>query len=292
MTRTSRSWGVAWIAEMDDPMGLAAEPLVVDGVIYVSAPRSIVRAVDAADGKILWTFEPAHPVGLFTVNSSIARVNRGVAVWEGKVYVGTADGRLMAIDAAKGRPLWSVTMDDPAHNAFRERPRVAAGKVFIGHTGSDDQVRGSIAAYDANTGKRIWQFWTVPGDPALGFESKTMEMAAKTWSGKEWWKQGGGAVWDPITYDAKTGLLRRRFAAGPDDAQEAGGGAKLFSGSIVAVHADTGEYAWHYQTSTPERANRELPYLAGRCADQRPGPPCRHECSTQWHVLRAGCRDG
>ena len=249
--------GVAWIAEMDDPMGLAAEPLVVDGVIYVSAPRSIVRAVNAADGKILWTFDPHIRLDYSTVDSSIARVNRGVAVWEGKVYVGTADGRLMAIDAAKGTQLWSVTMDDPAHDGISGAPRVAAGKVFIGHTGSDDQVRGSIAAYDANTGKRLWQFWTVPGDPALGFESKTMEMAARTWSGKEWWKQGGGAVWDPITYDAKTGLLlfgtSKAFRGGPDDAQEAGGGAKLFSGSIVAVHADTGEYAWHYQTSTPER---------------------------------------
>jgi quinohemoprotein ethanol dehydrogenase len=249
--------GVAWITEMDDPMGLAAEPLVVDGVIYVSAPRSIVRAVNAADGKILWTYDPHIRLDYSTVDSSIARVNRGVAVWEGKVYVGTADGRLMAIDAAKGTQLWSVTMDDPAHDGISGAPRVAAGKVFIGHTGSDDQVRGSIAAYDANTGKRVWQFWTVPGDPALGFESKTMEMAAKTWSGKEWWKQGGGAVWDPITYDAKTGLLlfgtSKAFRGGPDDAQEAGGGAKLFSGSIVAVHADTGEYAWHYQTSTPER---------------------------------------
>jgi quinohemoprotein ethanol dehydrogenase len=249
--------GVAWIAEMDDPMGLAAEPLVVDGVIYMSAPRSIVRAVNAADGKILWTFDPHIRLDYSTVDSSIARVNRGVAVWEGKVYVGTADGRLIAIDAAKGTQLWSVTMDDPAHDGISGAPRVAAGKVFIGHTGSDDQVRGSIAAYDANTGKRVWQFWTVPGDPALGFESKTMEMAAKTWSGKEWWKQGGGAVWDPITYDAKTGLLlfgtSKAFRGGPDDAQEAGGGAKLFSGSIVAVHADNGEYAWHYQTSTPER---------------------------------------
>jgi len=98
--------------------------------------------------------------------------------------VGTADGRLIAIDAAKGTQLWSVTMDDPAHNGISGAPRVAAGKVFIGHTGSDDQVRGSIAAYDANTGKRVWQFWTVPGDPALGYESKTMEMAAKTWFGQ------------------------------------------------------------------------------------------------------------
>jgi quinohemoprotein ethanol dehydrogenase len=286
--------GVAWIAEMDDPMGLAAEPLVVDGVIYVSAPRSIVRAVNAVDGKILWTFDPHIRLDYSTVNSSIARVNRGVAVWEGEVYVGTADGRLIAIDAAKGAQLWSVTMDDPAHDGISGAPRVAAGKVFIGHTGSDDQVRGSIAAYDANTGKRVWQFWTVPGDPALGFESKTMEMAAKTWSGKDWWKQGGGAVWDPITYDSKTGLLlfgtSKAFRGGPDDAQEAGGGAKLFSGSIVAVHADTGEYAWHYQTSTPERQTENFHIVL---ADMPIGGRVRHVAMSAarngtYYVLDAG----
>ena len=249
--------GVAWIAEMDDPMGLAAEPIVVDGVIYVSAPRSIVRAIDATDGKILWTFDPHVRLDYSMGNSSVARVNRGVAVWEGKVYVGTADGRLVAIDAADGTQLWSADVIDPALDGISGAPRVAAGKVFIGYSGSDEQVRGSISAFDATTGKKLWRFWTVPGNPALGFENKALAMAATTWTGKDWWKQGGGAVWDPITYDAKTGLLlfgtSKAFRGGGDDGQEAGGGAKLFSGSIVAVHADTGEYAWHYQTSTPER---------------------------------------
>jgi quinohemoprotein ethanol dehydrogenase len=249
--------GLAWIAEMDDPMGLAAEPLVVDGVIYLSAPRSIVRAIDAADGKILWTFDPRVRLDFSTGNSSVARVNRGVAVWAGKVYVGTGDGRLVAIDAAKGTQLWSSQVVDPSLNGISGAPRVAGGKVFIGHSGSDEQVRGSITAFDAETGKQLWRFWTVPGDPALGFESKALEMAAKTWKGNQWWLQGGGAVWDPITYDAKTGLLlfgtSKAFRGSGTDGQEMSGGAKLFSGSIVAVHADSGEYAWHYQTSTPER---------------------------------------
>jgi quinohemoprotein ethanol dehydrogenase len=249
--------GLAWIAEMDDPMGLAAEPIVVDGVIYVSAPRSIVRAIDAATGKILWTFDPHVRLDFSTGNSSVARVNRGVAVWAGKVYVATGDGKLVAIDAVKGVQLWSSQVVDPTLNGISGAPRVAAGKVFIGHSGSDEQVRGSIAAFDADTGKELWRFWTVPGNPALGFENKAVEMAAKTWSGKEWWRQGGGAVWDPITYDVKTGLLlfgtSKAFRGGGPDGQEMSGGAKLFSGSIVAVHADSGEYAWHYQTSTPER---------------------------------------
>ena len=225
--------GVAWITEMDDPMGLAAEPIVVDGIIYVSAPRSIVRAIDAVSGKILWTFDPHVRLDFSMGNSSIARVNRGVAVWEGKVYVGTGDGRLVAIDAVKGTQLWSSQVIDPALDGISGAPRVAAGKVFIGYSGADDQVRGSIAAFDPSNGKELWRFWTVPGNPAKGFESKALEMAAKTWTGKDWWKQGGGSVWDPITYDAKTGLLlfgtSKAFRGGPDDAQEAGGGAKLFS---------------------------------------------------------------
>ena len=178
--------GLAWIAEMDYPMGLAAEPIVVDGVIYVSAPRSIVRAIDAASGKILWTFDPHVRLDFSTGNSSVARVNRGVAVWKGKVYVGTGDGRLVAMDAARGTQLWSSQVVDPTLNGISGAPRVAAGKVFIGYSGSDEQVRGSIAAFDAEHGSELWRFWTVPGNPALGFENKALDMAAKTWTGKEW----------------------------------------------------------------------------------------------------------
>jgi quinohemoprotein ethanol dehydrogenase len=257
--------GLAWITEMDDPMGLAAEPIVVDGVIYMSAPRSVVRAIDATSGKVLWTFDPHVRLDFSTGNSSVSRVNRGVAVWAGKVYVGTGDGRLVAIDAARGTQLWSTQVVDPALNGISGAPRVAAGKVFIGHSGSDEQVRGSIAAYDAETGKQAWVFWTVPGNPALGFESHALEMAAKTWSGPEWWRQGGGAVWDPITYDARTGLLlfgtSKAFRGSGQDGQESGGGSKLFSGSIVAVHADSGEYAWHYQTSTSQRQTENFHIL-------------------------------
>jgi quinohemoprotein ethanol dehydrogenase len=279
---------------MDDPSGLAAEPLVVDGVMYVSAPRSIVRAVDAATGKVLWTFDPHVRLDYSTGNSSISRVNRGVAVWEGRVYVGTGDGRLIAIDAAEGTQVWSSQVVDPGSDGISGAPRVAAGKVFIGHSGSDAQVRGSIAAFDAATGKEVWRFWTVPGDPALGFENKAVAMAAKTWTGKNWWKQGGGAVWDPITYDAKTGLLlfgtSKAFRGGGDDGQEAGGGAKLFSGSLIAVHADTGEYAWHYQTSTPERQTENFHIVL---ADLAIGGRARHVAMSAarngtYYILDAG----
>jgi len=249
--------GLAWLTELDSPMGLAAEPLVVDGVIYLSAPRSIVYAIDAASGKVIWRFDPHVRLDLSIEGSADARTNRGVAVWAGKVYVGTGDGRLVAIDAATGAQVWATPVCDPTQSGITGAPRVARGEVFMGYSGADSHARGSIAAFDASTGKELWRFWTVPGDPGKGYESKTLETAAKTWSGPQWWKQGGGTVWDPITFDPTTGLLlfgtSKAFLADTDTGQTMLPGAKLFSGSIVAVHADSGEYAWHYQTSTPRR---------------------------------------
>jgi quinohemoprotein ethanol dehydrogenase len=249
--------GLAWLTELSDPMGLVAEPIVVDGVIYLSAPRSVVYAIGALDGQILWRFDPHTRLDLGIDNSSNARVNRGVALWGGKVFVGTGDGRLIAIDAATGKSLWSSLVCDPKQSGITGAPRVARGKVFMGYSGADEHVRGSIAAFDAQTGKEQWRFWTVPGEPSKGFESKTVEMEAKTWSGPQWWRQAGGTVWDPITFDPQTGLLlfgtSKSYLDDTPQGQTALPGAKLFSGSIVAVHADTGQYAWHYQTSTPQR---------------------------------------
>ncbi|MBS0394193.1 MAG: PQQ-binding-like beta-propeller repeat protein [Proteobacteria bacterium] len=249
--------GLAWLLEVNSPSGLTAEPLVVDGTIYLSAPRSIVYAIDGATGQVRWTYDPKVRLGLSIEGSSAARTSRGVAVWQGKVYVGTGDCRLVAIDAASGVEAWQARVCDAAQAGVTGAPRVARGKVYVGYSGADSHVRGSIAAFDAATGREVWRFWTVPGDPAKGFESRTVEFAAKTWSGPDWWRQGGGTVWDPITYDAATGLLlfgtSKAFLDDTPTGQTALPGAKLFSGSIVAVRADTGEYVWHYQTSTPER---------------------------------------
>jgi len=248
--------GLAWWLDIDSPMGMAAEPIVVDGRIYVTDSLSRVYAVDALSGRLLWKFDPKISLGLSTQNSYSARVNRGVAVWNGKVYVGTGDCRLFAIDAGSGQQVWASPICDPAVTGTTGAPHVANGKVFIGYNGSDDDVRGSLVAFDAETGKEAWRFWTVPGDPAKGFETKALEMAAKTWTGKEWWRFGGGDVWDPITYDPATGLLlfgtsRAGVGEGTDSREDSPGGDKLFSGCIVAVKADTGEYVWHFQTSTP-----------------------------------------
>jgi PQQ-dependent dehydrogenase (methanol/ethanol family) len=171
------------------------------------------------------------------------------------VYVGTGDCRLIAIDAASGNQAWASRICDPAQTGTTGAPHVGKGKVFIGYNGADDEIRGSLVAFDAETGKEAWRFWTVPGDPAHGFESKALERAAKTWVGKDWWKVGGGEVWDPITYDPATGFVlfgtsRAGVGEGTDPRGDTPGGDKLYSGCIVAVNPDTGEYAWHFQTST------------------------------------------
>jgi quinohemoprotein ethanol dehydrogenase len=247
--------GLAWSLDIDSAMGLVAEPIVVDGVIYVSAPLSKLYAVDAASGKLLWKFDPRIRLNLAINGSYSARTNAGVAVWAGKVYVGTGDCRLIAVDAASGKQVWEATVCDPNQTGITGAPHVAKGKILMGYNGSDDGVRGSLVAYDAETGKETWRFWTVPGDPARAFESKALEMAAKTWSGKDAWKIGGGDVWNAITYDPVTDLVIFGTAGAGVDYGELSSikvsGDKLFAGCIIAVKADTGEYVWHFQTSSP-----------------------------------------
>src|SRR6266478_447958 len=247
--------GLAWFLDIDSGMGIVAEPIVVDGVIYVSAPLSVVYAVDAASGKLLWKFDPRIRLNLAINGSYSARTNGGVAVRNGKVYVGTGDCRLIAVDAASGKQLWDAAVCDATQTGITGAPHVGKGKILMGYNGSDDGVRGSLVAYDADTGKEAWRFWTVPGDPAKGFESKALEMAAKTWSGKDSWKIGGGDAWTAITYDPVTDLVIFGTAGAGVDYGELSSikvaGDKLFAGCIIAVNAETGEYVWHFQTSAP-----------------------------------------
>src|SRR5580704_2873410 len=258
--------GLAWATDIESAMGLATVPIVVDGVIYVSLPQSRVFAVDAVSGKVLWKFDPKVRLDRMR-NSWSARSNRGLAVWAGKVYVGTGDCRLVAIDAASGEKAWESPVCDGSQTGITGAPHVAKGKVFIGYNGSDIGVRGSVVAFDAATGKQACRFWTVPGDPTLGFESKALAMAAKTWSGDKWWEVGGGDVWDPITYDPATGFLIFGTAGATpevlfgDKADMKVDGDRLFAGCVVAVNADTGEYAWHYQTSTHTYHNENMHIL-------------------------------
>src|SRR6202047_2832445 len=199
--------GLAWYLDIDSAMGIVSEPIVVDGVAYVSAPQSKVYAVDAASGKLIWKFDPKVRLNMAINGSYSARTNGGVAVWDGKVYVGTGDCRLVAMSAAFGRKIWEAQVCDATQTGITGAPHVAKGKVFMGYNGSDDGVRGSLAAYDAETGKEVWRFWTVPGDPAKGFETRALEMAAKTWIGQDAWRIGGGDVWNAITYEPVTDLV-------------------------------------------------------------------------------------
>jgi PQQ-dependent dehydrogenase (methanol/ethanol family) len=248
--------GLAWYMDVDSAVGIVSEPIVVDGVAYVSAPLSKVYAVDAASGKLIWKFDPHIRLDQALNGSYSARTNAGVAVWEGKVFVGTGDCRLIGIDAATGKQTWEAQVCEPTQTGITNAPHVAKGMVFMGYNGSDDGVRGAIAAYDANTGKELWRFWTVPGDPAKPFESKALkEIAAKTWPSGDAWKMGGGDVWTAITYDPVTDFVIFGTAGAGADYGELSAirakGDKLFAGCIVAVKASTGEYVWHYQTSSP-----------------------------------------
>jgi len=183
-------------------------------------------------------------------------VSRGIAAWNGKIYVATFDGRLIAVDAKTGKDVWSVvTVDRTKPYTITGAPRVFKGKVVIGNSGAEYGVRGYISAYDAETGKMVWRFYTVPGNPAEPFENKAMEMAAKTWAG-EWWKEGGGGtVWDAISYDPELNLVYFGVGNGlewPRARRSADKGDNLFLSSIVALNADTGAYVWHYQATPGE----------------------------------------
>jgi PQQ-dependent dehydrogenase (methanol/ethanol family) len=172
-------------------------------------------------------------------------------VWKGKVFIATMDGRLVAVDAAAGRPVWDVqTTDRTKPYSITGAPRVVHGKVIIGNGGAEFGVRGYVTAYDAETGKQVWRFYTVPGNPAHGFESPAMEMAARTWRGEWWIAGGGGTAWDSFSYEPELNLLYIGTGNGSPwqrDLRSPGGGDNLFLCSIVALNADDGSYAWHYQ---------------------------------------------
>ncbi len=243
--------GLAWYYDHNTQRGIEGTPIVVDGVMYVTSAWTITSALDAKTGKELWKYDPKVPAE-WSRFVCCDVVSRGPAVYDGKVIIATLDGRLIALDAKTGSPLWETATVDikAAPYSITGAPRVFNGKVIIGNGGTEYGVRGYVSAYDVNTGKQVWRFYTVPGNPKDGFEDKTMEMAARTWSGEYWVQGGGGAAWDSIVYDPD--LNRVYFGTGngspwPHKLRSAGKGDNLFLASIVALNADTGEYAWHYQ---------------------------------------------
>jgi alcohol dehydrogenase (cytochrome c)/quinohemoprotein ethanol dehydrogenase len=252
--------GLAWFTDLSERGGYQSTPIVIDGRMYVTTPWSKVYAFDARTGKPLWKYDPAVPREIAGSSLCCNISNRGVAYWNGKIIWGTLDGRLVAVNAKSGKKVWEVQVTDPnVAYSITGAPRIGNGIVFIGEGGGEFYTRGFLAAHDAETGKALWRFWTVPGNPAKGPDhaasDNVMPMAAKTWNG-EWWKAGGGGtVWDGILYDPQTNSVIFGTGNGipwPASIRSPGGGDNLFIASIVALDAKTGRYKWHYQTTPME----------------------------------------
>ena len=245
---------LAWYRDMGTNRAQEATPIVVDDTLYLSSAWSRVFAIDAQTGEVRWQYDPRVPRD-WSRRACCDAVNRGVAVYQGRVYVGTLDGWLVALDAASGKEIWRVDTltDRDRFYTITGAPRVARGKVYIGNGGAEFGVRGYVSAYDADSGELAWRFFTVPGDPSQPFEHPELEQAAKTWTGDQWWHYGGGGtVWNSIVFDADFNHLYIGVGNGSPWARKIrspDGGDNLFLSSIVALDADSGEMKWYYQTT-------------------------------------------
>jgi quinohemoprotein ethanol dehydrogenase len=244
--------GFAWEYQTGTNRGMQATPIVVDGVMYTSGVAGRVYALDAANGKLLWQFEP--PLKLKNARGSCCDiVNRGVAVWNGKVYVGSFEGILFALDARDGKVLWQADtfIDKTRAYSITGAPQIAGSVVVIGNGGAEFDTRGYVSAYDLDTGELAWRFFTTPTEPGKPQQNAALEMAVTTWDPKRDWSYGGGGnAWGGFAYDAKNDLVYFGTANGSPwnvRYRSPNGGDNLFVASIMALHADTGEYAWHYQ---------------------------------------------
>ena len=245
--------GLSWSFETGTNRGHETTPIVKDGVMFITAPWSVVHALDAKTGDLLWTHDPKVERA-WANNACCDVVNRGVALYENSIFFGTLDGRLISLDKDTGNENWSIlTIDKSWPYTITGAPRIVKGNVIIGNGGGEFGVRGYVTAYDVDSGDELWRFYTVPGNPNEPFESPEMEIAAKTWSGGKWWEYGGGGtVWDSMAYDPVLDTLYigtgngspwNRYVRSP------GGGDNLYLSSIVALDPDTGDYKWHYQTT-------------------------------------------
>jgi len=246
---------LAWSFDMYTRRGVEATPLMVGGTVYVTGSWSMVYALDARSGELKWFYNPEVDRS-FLAKGCCDAVNRGVAYADGRIFLGSYDGRLVALDADSGEVAWDVqTTDRDQSYTITGAPRVVKDKIVIGNGGAELGVRGYVSAYDQATGELAWRFYTVPGNPADGFENDTMKMAADTWTG-EWWKWGGGGTaWDSMVFDPELDLLYIGVGNGSPwnhKLRSPDGGDNLFLSSIVALKPDTGEYVWHYQTTPGE----------------------------------------
>ncbi len=209
-------------------------PLVVDGVLYTIQGNDVV-ALDALTGRIFWIYRytPAE------TRACCGRISRGLAIWGDTLFLATLDAHLIAVDAKDGQALWDTTVADAKSGySMTLAPLVIKDKVIVGTAGGERGIRGFLAAYDARTGKEAWRFNAVPGPGEPGHE---------TWGGDSW-MHGGGSVWVTGSYDAETNLTYWGIGnAGPDYDGDVRPGDNLYTGSVVALDADTGKLKWHYQ---------------------------------------------
>lgn len=252
--------GLAWSYEFDTNRAQEGTPIEYAGVLYVTTAWSKVYAFDAVTGRQLWHFDPQVP-GEYGAKGCCDVGNRGAAIFDGKLYFGTFDGRLIALDIKTGKPVWSVvTVDQSKTYTITGAPRIVKGRVVIGNGGAELGARGYVTAYDARTGKQAWRFYTVPGNPADGpdgaaSDSILAQKAQSSWFGEYWTQGGGGTVWDSIVYDEELDQLYIGVGNGSPwnyRIRSEGKGDNLFLSSIVALDPDTGAYRWHYQATPGE----------------------------------------
>jgi quinohemoprotein ethanol dehydrogenase len=227
-------------------------PLVWNNTLYGITTWSVVYALDARTGKELWRWDPEVNQTAVRPKICCGIVNRGLALYNGMIFAPAIDGRLIALDALNGKPVWEARVAYPQDlYTITMAPRMANGKVIVGVSGGDKPTRGFFDAYDAKTGRREWRFYTVPGDPSKPYESEALRAAAKTWGGDFYTKGGGGAVWDGVAYDPDTNIVYVGTGNAEPWVQKFRGAQhvdNLYTCSILAVDLATGKLKWHYQT--------------------------------------------
>jgi quinohemoprotein ethanol dehydrogenase len=248
--------GLAWHYELESGF-TPSTPVEAEGKLFITTGHSHIRAFEAATGKLLWEYD-AKTREIVNDPLHLGWGNKGLAYWNGRVIIATSDGRVIALDAKTGKELWKQRDYEATEPRYTlGAPRVFGGKVIVGHGGADvSPIRGYVTAYDAMTGKRLWRFYTVPGDPSKPATTKAEKVMRPTWKGDWYGKGGGGTVWNAMSYDPQLNLIYLGVGNGYPYAQHLrspGGGDNLFLASVVAVNADTGDYVWHYQVCPAEQ---------------------------------------